>query len=260
MITAGVDAGLDCTKAVLLDEEGVLSYSVLPGGREATTAVAEQALNQAMEKAGISAKDVNCIVATGMGRIYIPFARDKQPEFLCLAKGATWLYPSTKTALDIGAEKSLAVKCRQGRPMGFASNDRCASGCGRYLEMLAKILELELEEIGPVSLHSREVVEVKSQCAVFAESEIISLIHMKKKPEDILRGVYRGLILLTYPLLAKVGLEKDLVLAGGVARNIGVVKALEEQVNFKVLVPENPEIVGALGAALVAKEKKETGK
>jgi predicted CoA-substrate-specific enzyme activase len=239
----------------------VASYCVLPAGGEITAVVAEQALRQAAETAGISVGDVSdigFIAATGSGRKSVPFAKQKTPELACLAKATGWLFPSGKTVIDIGAEKCLALQISGGRTLNFALNDKCAAGSGAFLETVADMLHLPLDDIGPLSLRSQEALEIKNTCVVFAESEIISLIHAKKAREDILRGVFEGLALSIYSLMTRIGVEQDVVMVGGVAKNIGMVKALEKHVGLDIIVPDNPEIAGALGAALVAIEKGET--
>ncbi len=212
------------------------------------------ALNQAAEKAKVSVNDVGHIVATGVGRKYITLATEESPEFLCLSKGIDFLLPSTRTLLDLGARKSLAVKCSGGKTMKFATSSKCAAGTGTYLEMVANVLNVNIYEMGELFFKSKESLEMESTCAVFAESEIISLVHAGAKPEDIVKGVFRGLAGRIYSQLLEVGIEKHVAVVGGVAKSKAMVSALEEKVGFKILVPENPEIVGALGAALIAQE------
>lgn len=255
MKVAGIDAGMNTTKAVVLRDGEAPVHALLPGGREGTALVAEETLSQASKRAGLSPKEVDYIVATGKGREFVPFATAKAPEALCLAQGAYLLLPSATTVLDVGAEKTLVVRCREGRPLQMVSNDKCASGNGRFLEMVAEILEIGLKEMGELAERSTEPVEVESTCAVFADSEIVSLIHQERRREDILKGVLQGLASRIYSLLVKIRHEGDIAMVGGVARNSGVVRALEEQIGASILVPENPEVVVALGAALIAREK-----
>ncbi|MDD5312682.1 MAG: acyl-CoA dehydratase activase, partial [Dehalococcoidia bacterium] len=161
----------------------------------------------------------------------------------------------TDTVVDIGADKCLVVKCQHGRPFKTARNDRCAAGTSRFLRIAAKPLGVDVREMGRLALRSQMEIEIDSVCAVFAESEIISLIHQKKHPEDIARAVFKGLASRIYTLLVKVGFEKSLVMVGGVARNEGLVRALEEKAGCSIMIPEEPMIAGALGAALIACEK-----
>jgi len=256
MIIAGIDAGLENAKVVILRNGEVLSWLVAPTGRETIAAVADRLLTEAAAKAGIRAEEIEHVASTGIARNYVLSASEHLPEFLCLAKGIHMVSPSIRTALDLGAHKSLAVKCSNGKPLSFVTNDRCASGSGRYLETVAKILEIEIDEMANLSLKSKDVVEVQSNCAVFAESEIISLLHMKRKREDILKGVLKGVAERIYSLLLQVGWEGEVAVVGGVAKNKGIVMAIEELLACPVLVPDNPEIVGAMGSALIAEEGK----
>jgi predicted CoA-substrate-specific enzyme activase len=252
MITAGIDVGTETTKVIILSDNEIVSWRVLVGGEEGAITLAKRALDEAAAKAGVNSTDIQKLIATGLGGINIPFVNDRESEAMCTARGADWLLPSTRIALDLGAGKSVAVKCYNGRATKVARNDSCASGTGKYLEIVANVLRMGIQEMADLSLRAREYVEVQSTCAVFAESEIISLLHMKKRPEDIVRGALRGLVKRIYPLLLEVGLEKDVTVVGGVARNKGLIRALEELMGFSVFVPPEPQIVAALGAALIA--------
>ncbi len=255
MLTAGVDVGAENTKAVILEAGTILSYFVIQQSSETVQSVAQRALKEAMEKAGISSDDIEYLVATGDGSDRISFAHEQATEASCSARGASWLLPSTDTVIDMGAETCLVVKCQQGRPFNTVRNDRCASGTGRFLKMAAKPLGIDIEEMGRLSLQANEDLNISNMCAVFAESEIISLVHLKHRPEDIAKAVFKGLARRIYTMLIRVGFEKDLVMIGGVAKNIGMVKAMEEEAGCDILIPEEPMIVGALGAALIASER-----
>jgi predicted CoA-substrate-specific enzyme activase len=252
VVTAGIDVGTETTKAVVLSNNKIVSWQVLIGGDEDAAGLGLEALNQAAAKAGMKPADIQNLVATGLGGIQLPFA-DEQPEAMCIAKGIDWLLPSTRIALDLGAAKSIAVKCHHGSPTKIARNDKCASGTGVYLEIVSNILGIGIGEMAELALKSKENVELQSMCAVFAESEAISLIQMKKRPEDIAKGALRGLAKKTYPLLLEVGLERDVALLGGVAQNRGLVIALEELCGHNLLVPPEPLIVAALGASLISR-------
>jgi len=252
MITAGIDVGTEATKVVILRNSEIASWHVLIGGDEDAARLGEKALHQAVAKAGINPTEVQNLAATGLGGIQMPFVNEQVPLAMCIARGVDWLLPSTRTALDLGAGKSLVVKCHHGRPIKITRNDKCASETGKYLDIVAKILGIGSEEMADLSLRSGEYVEIQSTCTVFAESEVISLLHMKRRPEDIARGALRGLAKRIYPLLLEVGLERDVSLVGGVARNRGLVVALEELLGYDLLVPPEPQIVAALGAGLIA--------
>ena len=255
MLSAGIDSGLSSTKVVLFKKGEVCAQAVVLGGDESAEQMAERCFKMALLEAGEAREAIRYVVTTGQGRKYISFSNDVVPDFICLARGINKILASVQTVIDVGAQKSLAVKCPGGSVVATANNDKCAAGAGIYLEMVSKLLEVPLERLAEMSLMSAEMVEVDSTCAVFAESEIISLIHSKKKPEDILRGVCWGLAQRLYPLLLQVGFEKDVAMVGGVARNMGVRKALEEQLGCEILVPENPLTVTALGAAIIADER-----
>jgi (R)-2-hydroxyacyl-CoA dehydratese activating ATPase len=255
MITAGIDAGTENMKVVILEDQRILSYALVPQGRGAVPSVAREALEEAARLAGVPLSGIDYMVATGIGREYIAFVQEKVSEASCCARGTSWLIPSTDTVIDIGADKCLVVKCCDGHLLQTARNDRCASGTGRFLKIAAKPLGIDVEEMGKLSLKSKKNVEINNNCAVFSESEIISLIHMKHRPEDISKAVFRGLASRIYTLIIKVDFKKDVIMVGGVAENTGMVKAMEEQVGYSVLVPEKPFIIGALGGALIAAQR-----
>jgi predicted CoA-substrate-specific enzyme activase len=242
---------MEITKAVILIKEKEPEWITIPGGMESTAETAQRALVQVVEKAGISTKDVGYISATGVGSQYITFANQRLPEFLCVARGIDSLIPSTRILLDLGARKSMAIKCNRGKITKISASSKCAAGTGTYLKMVANIFNINTEEMSCLSFKSKENLEIQTNCAVFAESEIISLIHNGARPEDILRGVFRGLAGRIYPQLLELGIEKDVAVVGGFARNKALVAALEQMLGFKIMVPENPEITCALGAALI---------
>jgi predicted CoA-substrate-specific enzyme activase len=256
MRTAGVDAGAENTKVVILKENRILSHSIIPQGIEGVLPVVQRAMQEALTMTGIQLNDIENIVATGIGSEYVPFAGSQATESSCCARAGSWLCPSMNTIIDMGANKCLVVKCQNGRPLNTVRNDRCASGTGRFLKVAAKPLGVDVEEMGRLSLQSQREVEISSTCAVFAESEIISLIHLKHRPEDIAKAVFRGLAQRIYTLMLKVGFEQDLMMVGGIASNIGMVKAIEDLARCRVIVPENPILAGALGAALIAAERR----
>jgi len=247
----GIDAGAETVKVVMLGGGEMLYSSTVFAGVEAVSDVAEKMLRQAAEETGISAKDICSIGGTGESASEVPFIQEELPEAICLPLGINWVSPQARTVLDVGASKFVAMKCQQGRAFKVSRSDRCAASVGMSLRMVASVLAMNIEDIGRASLRSTEEVVIQSTCAVFAESEIISLLHYyKKKPEDILRSVFRGMASRFYSLLLRTGIEDELYMTGGVARNEGVVKALEEITGHPVLVPPDPNIVGALGAAL----------
>jgi predicted CoA-substrate-specific enzyme activase len=238
----------------------ILSKAVLTSGLEDAYTVAERALKIATGQCALPGDSYKCILATGQGKSHIAFADESAPDSICLARAVYKVLPSVHTILDIGAAHTLVVKCSKGIATGAVNSDKCAAGTGTYLEIVSTILGVPFENMGGISLRSTEKIEVNSLCAVFAESEIISLVHSKKRIEDILRGVYRGLALRLYPQLLQVGLEKDIALVGGMAQDIGLRNAIEELLGHKIMFPEDPITIGALGAAIVAEEKVKPGK
>jgi len=252
---AGVDAGMYSVKVVLLAEEQVCAETVCPCGVESVTGVAEKGLETAVAQASIPLSSVGYIVATGRGKAYVPFANESALDSMCLAQGIHRVLPSVHSVLDIGAEKSLAARCSEGKLLSVAANDQCAAGTGTYLQMVSEILEVPVEKMGELFLKSAEDVQINSTCTVFAETEIISLIHSKRKREDIVKGAYRALALRLYPILARVGIQRDVALSGGVALHIGVRWTIDEVLGYQVLVPQNPLTVNALGAAVIAEKR-----
>jgi predicted CoA-substrate-specific enzyme activase len=247
---------MEITKAVVLKGEKDLDYVTLPGGRESTAQVARRALDQVIEKAGVTAKDIGFITATGMGREQITFANQNLPEFLCLARGINFLCPSARTLLDLGTRKTLVMKCNGGKALKVAAGNKCAAGTGTFLKMVANILETNGDRMSELALKSKTNLEIQSTCAVFAESEIISLIHDGAKPEDILRGFFKGLAGRIYSQLLEIGINEDVVAIGGIARIQALISALEEMAGCQIQVPQNPDIVGALGAAIISQESR----
>jgi predicted CoA-substrate-specific enzyme activase len=195
------------------------------------------------------------IVSTGYGRVSIPFADKSVTEISCHAKGARYFCPHVRTILDIGGQDSKAIRLSEtGEVEDFVMNDKCAAGTGRFLEAMARTLELDISELGPVSLKSQETVEISSMCTVFAESEVISLIAQNKEKADIAKGVHRAIAGKACSLLSRVGGEPTYMMTGGVAKNQGVVQAVEEKLGAKLFLCKDPEIVGAVGAALFGLE------
>ena len=254
MLSAGIDVGFENTKAVILRDGRVLAHAVAANGTQALGAVITRVLEQAAAQAGVPLESLERILATGDGREYATQAHGLAPEAQCCARGAASLLPTARTVLDMGAETGMAIRVGQGRPLNIVRNDRCASGTGRGLRAAAKILGRSLDEMSALSLRSTEEISIDSTCAVFAESEIISKIHGKHRVEDISRAVFRGLARRAHSLIVKVGQEPEVAMVGGVAQSLGMIRALEEELACRLLVPEEPLIVGALGAALLAGE------
>ena len=255
MITAGIDVGSLATKAVLLDQDRIMSYDVLGTGVNAKEAT-EKAMDSVLKKAGIAFEDIASIVCTGAGKKKVPYESRQATEVVCDASGARHLFPDANGVIDIGAESCRAIKFdSQGNIIDFALNDKCASGTGIFLDAMAKALRVKPEEMGDLSLQSTQDIEVTSMCSVFAESEVVSMIHRKVPKNDILKGIHKSIASRIYGLTNRILLEGNLIIMGGIAGNTGLITILRELMNSQLIVPEEPEIIGALGAALLAREK-----
>lgn len=256
MITAGIDLGSLSTKVLILEDDNILSTSVLTTGEEGAL-VAKKAMDEAIKKANISFEELKNIVSTGYGRKFVPFAKQSKSEMLCHAKGSHWLFPKARTVIDVGAESSKVIRINEeGVVEDFAGNDKCAAGTGVFLDTMAKALEVPLEDIGQLSLEHKEKAQISSMCAVFAESEVVSHVHKGIPRNDILAGIHESIADRIFGMLNRIGVQNDVVMTGGVAKNIGMVRALEEKLGIKIYIPEYPQMVGALGAALIARNSK----
>lgn len=255
MITAGLDMGYMNVKALVLSDGQILGHSMVRGGLD-TRAAAERAVNQALQKAGLSRDKIERIVATGSGRNDAPFADDVATDITCDAKGAFFLFPSARSVIDVGAEEGKSIRLdAQGKVKDFATNEKCGAGAGAFIEAMARALEVDLDTMSQLSLSSTKTVPMNAQCVIFAESEVVSLIHAKTPKEDISRAVYDGLSSRIEAMALKTGVEKDVVLIGGVANSAGFVDSLKRGLKLDLLIPENRQAVAALGAALYAAGK-----
>ncbi|HIY00658.1 MAG TPA: 2-hydroxyacyl-CoA dehydratase [Candidatus Blautia faecipullorum] len=256
MYVMGIDSGSTSTNAVIMDQDKkITAFSVVRTGAKSGVS-ADRALKEVLEKAGLSREDISWIVSTGYGRVSIAFADENVTEISCHGKGAHYFNPEIRTILDIGGQDSKAIHLNEnGEVKDFVMNDKCAAGTGRFLEMIARTLEVSLDELGAIALTSKEKIEITSMCSVFAESEVISLIANNKEKADIADGVCHAISNKAFGLLRRVGLEPGFMMTGGVAKNPGVVRAVEEKLGESLYICQEPEIVGATGAALYALEK-----
>lgn len=254
-MTAGIDVGSATAKAVVLEDNKLLSHSIIPTSA-GSAETAFRAIETALNGKSLTLDDIHYIVATGYGRIMVPFANEVITEISCHAKGANWYFPTGRTVLDMGGQDCKAIRVdAKGIPKNFLMNDKCAAGTGRFLEVMADALRVDISEIGELSLKSRNNVRISSMCTVFARSEVNSLVRKGISKEDILSGLHEAISQRVSTLLRSVGIEKDFVITGGIAKNIGVVHYLENKLNLKALIPGEPQIVGAVGAALLARER-----
>lgn len=252
MIYAGIDIGSLTADAVVIRDNGVLGSCVLPTGAN-SEAAAKEAFYCALLRAGIAESDVAGIAATGYGRSSVPFAQRTITEITCHAVGARFLCPEGSTVIDIGGQDSKVIRLGdEGRVEDFAMNDKCAAGTGRFLEVMAAALETDLESLGRLSQHSTEHIRISSTCTVFAESEVVSLVARGVPKEDIIRGLHEAVAERIYGMVRRLRAHAPFVMTGGVAKNSGVVAAIESRLDSKLFIPSEPQIVGALGAALMA--------
>lgn len=250
---AGIDMGSKFTKVVILDEEKRVRGKTMVRTGPDFAAIARQALDEALQRAGLEQKDLSYIATTGFGRYNVPFRDIQITEITCVARGAVFLFPKTRSVLDIGAQSTRALRASEsGKVREFRTNDKCAAGAGGFVERAAKYLEVTIEQVGDLSIQSAKPQTISSVCAVLAESEIINHVSAGETVENILRGVHNSLASRALALMKRAGLEDEVTFVGGVARQKGMIKALEETVKRKVNVSEEPEMVGALGAALLA--------
>lgn len=255
-IVAGVDVGSLCTKVVIMDIQGkILSSSILRSGFVFKDA-AEDCMDEALKSCGLVLKDIGFIVSTGYGRASVGFSNKEVTEITCHGRGAKKLFPRTHTIIDIGGQDSKIIYVNEeGNVAKFVMNDKCAAGTGRFLEVMSGALQVDLHELGQLWFHSRKSVEVSSVCTVFAESEVISLFARGYDKADIAAALQRAIARRIAGLVGQYGVQESVVMTGGVAKNVGVQKALEEKLGTTIHVPEEPQIVGAYGAAIIAAEQ-----
>jgi predicted CoA-substrate-specific enzyme activase len=256
MIVSGCDVGSLTAEAVIMKDGSIISSEIIrvrPRPEQSATDV----MDMALAKAGLTYQDIEYCVSTGYGREKIPFANNNISEISCHGKGAQWLLPAVRTVIDVGGQDCKAIRVDEnGKLANFVMNDKCAAGTGRFLEFMAKVLRIGIEDLGTLALDSIDTVVVTNVCSIFAESEVLHYIYEGKRPADIAAGINLSMAERVNSLAKRIGIEKDICITGGVAKNIGVVRHLEEllQVEAEKL-PVDPQIVGALGASLFAREE-----
>lgn len=252
---AGIDIGSTTTNVVIIDQnKRIHSSAVVPTGSR-TLESSALALAQALQAANLTQEQITNTVSTGYGRANIEYRSKDVTEITCHAKGAYFLSPAVRTVIDIGGQDSKIIRLDStGAVLDFAMNDKCAAGTGRFLEMMARSLQLELNEMSQRGLSWEEDITISSICSVFAESEVISLIAANKNIDDIIHGINKAVASKVLALMKRTGSAEQYMMTGGVAKNIGIVKTLEKLLGTKIYVYEESEICGALGAALIAAE------
>jgi len=260
MITAGIDVGAKYAKIVVLEDgksiltraNGIVGFDIL----KSVTTVSKKAL----DSTGLKRDQITRIVATGMGRKAIhrtpPInAEETVPDVIADAKGTHHLISTVKTVIDVGAEEGRGVKVDEnGKVRDFVINERCAAGAGTFIETMARALEVKVEDMGLLALKSTEAIPMNAQCCVFAESEVVTLIHSRVTKENISKAIHDAMAGRIASMVLRVGVEKDVALIGGVAQNPGFLPPLKKELNTEIIVPEHPQYVGAFGAALLALE------
>lgn len=256
MITGGLDLGSLSVKAVLMVDDALVAWRVERAGLD-KIATAQRIYNQILAQVGIDPDRVDGLIATGYGRTMVPFATGRVTEITCHAVGSTWFFPEVRTILDMGGQDCKAIRCNgQGQVQDFFFNDKCAAGTGRFMERLAQTLGVTLDEIGPRSLEPVEgPAPINHTCVVFAQMDAESLLRQGRPVNDILAGCCLAVEGRVAALLGQVGIEEELSISGGLAKNTGVVSRLEERLNLKTRICEEPQIVGAVGAAVLARRR-----
>jgi len=242
------------TKVVIMGrDEKICAHIVGPTGAEHRR-LANKVMEEALEQANLSFNEISCVIATGYGRINVPFADRQITELTCHARGVVSLFPNVRIAIDIGGQDAKGLKISNGKLIDFVMSDRCAAGTGRFLEVIAAALGLKLEELGEISLKSTNRVKISSTCTVFAQQEVIQRISEGIPLEDIVAGLHDAIASRVAKMVKRLKIEPDVVFTGGVAKNAGVVHALKENIGCEILVPDEPLLTGAIGAAILGKE------
>jgi predicted CoA-substrate-specific enzyme activase len=258
---AGVDVGSTQTKAVVIDEaKHIVGRALIDTGANVIMA-AEQAFTEALKSANVQEEEVEYVVGTGYGRYRVTFGNTQVTEISCHGRGAVHMFPGTHTVIDMGGQDTKAIRVRPtGEIVDFCMNDKCAAGTGRFLGAASSALDIPLDQLGPTALRAERPVRISTTCTVFAESEVLSWLGKGKKIEDILQGVHQSIAARSIGLLRRVGVEEEITFTGGVARNIGMIAALEKGLNAKLNVSDDSHFMGALGAALFALDHVLTGR
>ena len=249
---AGIDIGSTMTKVVILGDE-IVSFLVGPTGPEHRR-LAHKVMEEALNKANLNYEDLAYIIATGYGRINVPFADKQVTEITCHARGLYSLLPTARTVVDIGGQDSKGIKLLNGKVTSFVMNDKCAAGTGRFMEVIADTLGVPLTKLGEVSLTSDKPAVISNTCTVFAEQEVAAQLAGGESVANLVAGIHDAIATRIYSMVNKLKVERDVAITGGGAKNVGLVKALESKFGCPVLVPPEPLLTGALGAALIGKE------
>ncbi|MBA7494149.1 2-hydroxyisocaproyl-CoA dehydratase activator [subsurface metagenome] len=251
----GIDIGSGTSKGVITKDGKLSAYHLLPSGINYKI-TAGSLREELLAKAGLSPEDIACTIATGHGADNIPFSNERVADIRCCARGISSIFPSVRTVIDIQGMSSQVIRLNEkGQVINFVVSEKCAAGSGRFLDVIANVLRIDLKDFGPLSLKSESPVAFTTGCAVFGESEAISRVSEGASKEDILAGVHKALANKVSALVDRVGLEKDCAVSGGGALNVGLIKSVEDRLGIQLLVPSQPQLVTALGAAIMAEER-----
>ena len=256
MITAGIDCGAKNTKTIIIKDGMIIGKGMVLTGFDQEKAVAGS-LEQAIQNAGISRDDIQRICGTGSGNKAIKVADDEVNDIKAMSKGAHFFFPNARTVTDVGAEEGRAAKIDEnGNPVDFAINEKCAAGAGAFIEAMARALEVTIEEMGPLCLQSDKEIPMNAQCVIFAESEVVGLIHAKTSKPDISKAIHDAIASRVVSIIRRIGVNQDIAMIGGVSYNPGFLESMKRELKIdKLHVPDDPEFGAAVGAAVVAAEK-----
>jgi len=247
-----MDLGTQRVQVVVLKDGAVVARAFAYSGFDPTKA-AEQAVDEALRNGHLKLSDVNHFAATGSAMDMAPYANSKVSMMGADAKAGVFLVPKARTIIDVGAEEARAVKCdEKGIMVDFVVNERCAAGAGAFIEAMARALEVKLEEMGPLALKAERASPINASCVIFGESDVVSLIHRQESKPEIARAVFDAMADRVSAMVHRLGINPEVVLAGGVAKDPGFVASLNRKLGLNVIIPDNPEYIGALGAALIA--------
>lgn len=250
MIRAGVDIGAKNAKMVIMEDKKILAKNIYDAGLELKSTINEL-YEKTVNDAGIQDDRISRITATGVAADLVPYATDKMNIVSAIAKAAVFSLPLARTVIEVGAEETRVVRCDEnGNIVDFVLNDKCAAGAGLFLESIARALEIKLEEMGPLSLKTQNTVTINTQCVIFAESEVVSLIHRQIAKEEIARSVYDSMSSRIYLMANRLSIVPEVVVVGGVANDSGFVDSMKRKLNVNLFIPELPEFAGCIGACL----------
>lgn len=253
----GIDIGSVTSKGVIIKDGELSVYHLIPSRSNYRTA-AQEVKRELLAKLGLSLEDITNTIATGYGAGNVPFASQQVADIVCSARGISRIFPLARTLIDVGGQYSQVIRIdEQGHVTNFVVSEKCAAGSGRFLQVIANVLRIDLKDIGPLSLMSRNPITFTTGCAVFGESEAITRVSEGFSKEDILAGVHKSLADKISALVNRVGPEKQYAISGGGGGDIGLIKSIEEKLQVQLLVPPQPQIIAALGAAIMAQEGQE---